>query len=1429
MLAAVIIIGSGAGFYFFRKQQAQALADQKRVEGVAAYNEERYFDAMHALGSYVLTDPTDSEALFLYAKARMEVEEADGRSHLLNALGVLRDVVALDPDNLEAKQRLLELYSVFGYAPEAVDLADEVLAVSPDDSEAWSRKMVALNALRRFEDVVVAADEVLAADPPRPEPLVIEAMRARASALLRLERSSEGLTQAIELNLTAPDDFRAYLLTLEAMRAEERPRTEVITWAESVYQSYPDVEGTALLAALAHSGPEGREASLAWLRREVEADPESLVVVRLLIRELGRKGQLLATIDLARDLQERSPSMQYEHVLLSHLLFAGRAEEVVSLTDRYVDDSSRASLRSLAYRAQALFELGRDEEGAALVESFSSRTNDSMALAYGAILRQVYVEDDVEPMRILETSETALSRDPGNPMFAYWRGNAFSALGESDRAIELWNQAAQIAPSWDAPLLAVSRELSRAGRHLEAYPFAALVLQRSPRNLAANVNLIATVGPVLDRIPQRDRAQLLALSRSLLDTQTPNHPDVLPVYMRLLMENERRGEVEAEIEGLLKSSEAIATATLLRVAEVSAEFGLGYESALMARADGAAAETPEMVAARALVLHRDGRTEEALALLDAEVAEAEGTEALLAMRTGRATVLDRMGDARAREAWASLVEDYSDNVRVIQRALESESFWSDEAATRGAIDTLRGLTDENSLGWRTAEARWLLTYGGREDLPRARSMLDEITNESPGLVRPRLMLAEALNRLGDTDGAINQIERAKGLRGGDVTLDLLQARLLRGADRALDATRVYETLATQPDALSAEQQREVAVSLADLGRLPLAVSMVETMIAASGSVSDRLLLAQMYERGEDTAAAERVYTRLLAGEPRLDVLGNVPRFYQSIGQDASGRAALERLDEVPDISPVAALVVRGDYARRGGNWQDAEALFAEAAELDPTRAGVWLRLISSRMNGGESGPVLEALDRGLAANPGDPTLVFLDEQRVLIENLVSNAGLRPMMLQMVESPDTREVAADILRAAYEIDRDGGGAVALIPRFQRIVREHPNYLPAHMILAQSLASLDRTEEAVTVAMQAVRTFPDSPDPAGMATELLAAQGKWAESRNMGLQWRRRLANPLVADLRIARAMIEMGTPNQASTQIQPYLQDAMRRPLQLGEVLLVWATARIEMGRAEEARLTLRPLLAPHPGWRESWIQLATQRIEDEAEAMRWMEVLIEEVEEDDADSRLQIAIGLRAVGSKFNDAGMLDRAREMMRALAAEGEASPRAVLSMAIMDDTEGRQEEAEAGYRRVLEMVEDQPVALNNLAMVLQRKGQASEAISLAERAIRQAPSFPAFRNTLTLSLLADGQVEAALEQANLLNRLDPSNLEWQLTLAEALAMASRKVEAQDTLGFIDRAIANGREVDEDFRERLESIRAMVEEIPAERLDANAGVFVP
>ena len=60
------------------------------------------------------------------------------------------------------------------------------------------------------------------------------------------------------------------------------------------------------------------------------------------------------------------------------------------------------------------------------------------------------------------------------------------------------------------------------------------------------------------------------------------------------------------------------------------------------------------------------------------------------------------------DSQTSIADEIPDSISIQRLVLKSNAFWDDTVAVKKAIDRLKAMTGENSLGWQLSHARWLL-------------------------------------------------------------------------------------------------------------------------------------------------------------------------------------------------------------------------------------------------------------------------------------------------------------------------------------------------------------------------------------------------------------------------------------------------------------------------------------------------------------------------------------------------------------------------------------------------------------------------------------------------------------------------------------------------------------------------------------------------
>lgn len=149
---------------------------------------------------------------------------------------------------------------------------------------------------------------------------------------------------------------------------------------------------------------------------------------------------------------------------------------------------------------------------------------------------------------------------------------------------------------------------------------------------------------------------------------------------------------------------------------------------------------------------------------------------------------------------------------------------------------------------------------------------------------------------------------------------------------------------------------------------------------------------------------------------------------------------------------------------------------------------------------------------------------------------------------------------------------------------------------------------------------------------------------------------------------------------------------------------------------------------------------------------------------------------------KNDTAGAVEAYR---RASGLGGAAVSVAEFRLGALFEAQGRADEAEAAYRRVLQAQPDSYAALNNLAMLLvTRSRDGRQAIALARKAVALAPGRPQAHDTLAWALRADGKADEALASVERALAIDPKPATYAYHKGVILAQLGRKAQARASL---------------------------------------------
>ena len=1366
VLIGVVLIGAGTGVFLYRKHQIRQDMLAKRAEGMAAFEQGDYSTAMHSVGSYLNRYPEDVEALYAYAVSRREVTEPDGE-HLRQAIGMFRRVMELEPKHQDARTALLELYPRVGFNTEALQLADEQLRHDPDDATALWAKARALAAVRRFVDAVPVA---------------------------------ENYTRQ------KPEDLSGHLLLFSLYDALNEPDEPYIEHAERMADRLADHPVMPLLRATVFLLTDDREQAEAWAAVAAEREPPDADYALQVANTLERLDRFQAAGEYLQDVTDPHAAPQLQRALAHHLWQSGRVEALIKRLDHLdaADEQTPADL--LGIKAMALLSAGQNDQASPIIDALGQREEDQVAAAWHRVLDTSQQQPQVSPQQIIAACDEALRTLKNHPYFLTIKAEALASVGEHDLAIAAWSQAAQRAPAWPAPVLAMGRALLETGRPEQAQQAARLAMQRRPDSLSAVV-LVAESTHRLVEQPSGERADRLMALVEQVQQIAPGEPRTAAIRVDLLARRGQNEPARQQIQTLLDGDRPLATEALLRLAEISRRHDLGLAEACLAESQRLHGPTAAVDYTRAIGLARKDKPERGRQLLQNAI-DARSADAALPWRLALVRYLSAIGSPQATAAWKQLANQHPDNRRIQRLALDADPVWRDLDFVAELLERLKTDNQQQTVTWRVARCRHLLqSDGGERNARRAADTLTQVIAAAPTALEPRLLAVTAYQRLGNRSAALEQLGAVIELRPRDRSLQLELAGLLLSQGQAQRAQAVLERVAA--DDLNADQQRRAASLFRRMGRVDRAIELVVAIHGGDEHAPD-LLLASLYRQADQLDAAEAVYRRLLDESPSAPAVEFTANLLASRDRVAEAEAVLGRLDEL-DLEPGVAASIRANFAARYQGVDAALAAYRKAAQSNPRLPRMWRMMLNYLFSIGRSAEAMQAVQQAHQALPDDQTFALLHRHRDLLTFALPRAGLRPVATALIQQPQYQDACIEALSLVKADAHAGTATVERIARMRQLADRHTSCLPLQSLMVQMYMGVDQPEDAADVATRAMQAFPNAAEPAWFAAEALAAAGRWAEALGVARQWRQRSADePIAADLFIAEVHRNRGESDLALAQTDRYLEQARQDPQAYRPVLISRARALISAGRAEQAHDMITPLLDKGPGWRAEWLKLAVLVVQDDRTSARWLDILDQHIPDDATAERVSLAQGWYTLGQRAGNAAHLETARRILDSIVADQGDDPQALLTLALILDTTHQDEQAAACYRRALEADPMLAQAHNNLAMILvDTGGDPDQAIKHAHAACRTQPRDASYLDTLALAHLAANQPDPAVTAMQKAVRIAPARTSLRINLAWALHQAGRHADA---LRQLDQALGADPDLDQltdPQRQRVNAIR--------------------
>jgi tetratricopeptide (TPR) repeat protein len=547
-------------------------------------------------------------------------------------------------------------------------------------------------------------------------------------------------------------------------------------------------------------------------------------------------------------------------------------------------------------------------------------------------------------------------------------------------------------------------------------------------------------------------------------------------------------------------------------------------------------------------------------------------------------------------------------------------------------------------------------------------------------------------------------------------------------------------------------------------------------------IVDGLMDAQF--RANQPAEAEQVGLAFLATDPTsADVYDALFRMYVAAHRLPDAERILSRKVNANPKENSCILQLAGFYAGTHRKQELDQTLekFLSNPGNDPRihlEAGDFYAAI------GDLPKALQQYRSGSDANHTDKLVYQNRIARILLLQKNRQEGLKVLDQTIAEYPDDPEARA--LRAALLVGEPGAGKPGQgIQELRTLLEKTPNDLFLKFLLARGLAESQNLAEARTRLHEIVKQRPQFLDAHILLADIAFKQGDMLETVQQAESALEVDPENLRARMLRGRALLQQGNLEQAGS----VFGSISRQVPESVDVQLQLAYVSLNKRNYAEAEAAFDKILEKHPAeWRalaglvdtdlaQNRHEKAFSRLEAElarshgAPGVRYLlattalqngryDVAIENFRAlsnqmpNSIDAQMKLADVFRLKGDVHNAIVTLQKAAVLQPK-------DPRPASLLPFLLEMENRAQDAKQVVRRALAQRPDDANAMNNLAYLLAQTGDSlDEALKLAHKAVSKAPNNPAYLDTLGYVYLKRDQNDDALEIFNNLIRKYPDD---------------------------------------------------------------------
>jgi len=825
-LAVGFLVLSG-GSYFLHAYQVQRHAGAYLREARRAQDESRPIEAVRHLRRYVKLAPHDTEALALYGIQLAELGQHEP------ALLMLEQALRREPDRDDWRRQLVETaIDLERFSDARLNLQEHLLNKNPHDADLLLQLGRCHVAMNENDLARKAFEAAIAAEPEQLEAYVLLAGLCRTRFKDDTE-ANQWIDQMVVANESNPE---AYLIRGEWRLSEGRQERSLSS------DELLDAETPALKDASRSAVKEDAE-------RALKLAPHETKVQLFAARVSAMAGEREEALSLAKRVQQAEPNQAAAYMLLAEIeIAAGRQTDAVEWLRKGAaavpqDPDLRWNL------ARLLIESGSHSDARDELARLEQEGHPSARLSYLKARIEIAEEHWLKGIQTLDAARPGLEPWPELTKQAdYWLSACYDRLGNSDQQLAALRRAIAVDPSFIRARLDLAAELLATGRVEEAqehYRYVAS-LPAAPAIAALRLTKLQIAALRVRKSAKQDWSAIeTQLNR--LDEAIPGSPEAALLRAEALLAQDKGDEAKRLLADTRRRHGD-------HIELLAAQVELAERSGNLQQADALIEEaSPEVDAVELTVLkarnllRRNGET----AVNEVERLWDESKSMSAADRSRLAESLTGLAfEANALELAAVTAE-----VAAAARPndLPLRQVMLELAVRRQKFDLLNGILTQiqqiegNGALWHYGKALQLMAAsdGGKESLKLALKEVQVARTLHPNWSKPALLLAEILDRQGESSRAANAYVDAISMGERHVPAITRAVTLLIEQNRFADADQMVRRLQEQQAGLTDDLTRLAAQTSLRLEKFDRATDLARSFAVDSDRTEDHLWAGQM--------------------------------------------------------------------------------------------------------------------------------------------------------------------------------------------------------------------------------------------------------------------------------------------------------------------------------------------------------------------------------------------------------------------------------------------------------------------------------------------------------------------------------------------------------------------------------------------------------